>query len=320
MAAQLHLPNNSSNRHNTPIPPESRRTSCIRSRTQPRRWLLGAIFLVCLSATAAHAQSPPANPAAPDQAQAVAKPSPNDELLARAGKLYYSTAKTGLDAFDCAVYPGWHALFVSASKGVEIAEDDPRIVLLKSVNITMHGRLKGGTTLDWNPVSNPDKPLDQDSTTLLENMHNATAQTLQGFMQFWTPFVDGSAVPANSEGMEVTKTDSGYKFHAVTKDTTVTEVMDNQLTLTHFDVIMNQATVNFEPAYKSTDKGLLVNGFKARILAAGDPPEKAQEMLVEIEYQSIQGFPIPAKLNMSVVDTGIFNFVFDGCAVNAASK
>jgi hypothetical protein len=283
--------------------------------------LLCAVFAVCLSATAAHAQNAPATPAATAPTSPAAKPSANDEMLARAGKLYYSTARTGLESFNCTLHPEWHTLFVSAGKGAAVAEDDPRIILLKSVGITMHGRLKGGSTVDWNPpAANPDKPLDQESTDLLNNMHAATEQTLQGFMQFWTPFVDGSAVPADSEGMEITKTDTGYKLHAVTNDTTVTEVMDNQLTLTHFDVIMNQATVNFEPAYKSTDQGLLVNGFKAHILAAGAPTDKAQEMLVEIEYQTIQGFPIPAKLNMSVVNTGNFNFVLDGCTVSIASK
>jgi hypothetical protein len=282
--------------------------------------LLGAILAVCLTATAAQAKSPSASPAAPGQSKPAASPNPNDEMLARAAKLYYSPAKVGLDTFDCALHPDWHTLFVSANKGSVVAEDDPRIVLLKSVSITMHGKLKGGSTIDWNPATNADKPLDQDSTTLLDNMHSATVQTLQGFMQFWTPFVDGSALPDNSGGLEITKTEKGYTLHAVTKETTVTEQLDNQLTLTHFVVTMSQATVRFEPAYKSTDKGLLVNGFVAHILAAGAPPEQEQEMHVAIEYQNVQGFPIPAQLNLSVVGTGVFNFAFDGCTANAQPK
>jgi hypothetical protein len=139
-------------------------------------------------------------------------------------------------------------------------------------------------------------------------------------MQFWTPFVDGSAVPNNSAGLEITKTESGYTLHADTKDTKVTEQMDNQLTLTHFDVVMSQASVRFEPSYKSTDKGLLVSGFLGHILAAGAPPEQGQEMHVAIEYQNVQGFPIPAQLNISIVGTGIFNFALDGCTANAQPK
>ncbi|HZL52967.1 MAG TPA: hypothetical protein VFC37_18710 [Terracidiphilus sp.] len=282
--------------------------------------LLGAILAICLTATAQQARNPSASPTAPGLSKPAASPTPNDEMLARAAKLYYSSAKTGFESFDCALHPDWHTLFVSASKGSEVAEDDPRIVLLKSVGVTMHGKLKGGSAIDWNPATNADKPLDQDSTTLLNNMHTATEQTLQGFMQFWTPFVDGSAVPNNSAGLEITKTELGYTLHADTKDTKVTEQMDKQLTLTHFDVVMSQATVHFEPSYKSTDKGLLVNGFMAHIFAAGAPPEPEQEMHVAIEYQNVQGFPIPSQLNMSVVGTGIFNFALDGCIANAQPK
>ena len=244
----------------------------------------------------------------------------NDALLARAGKLYFTTGSVGLEEFDCTVHPDWHALFVSANKGATVADDDARIVLLKTVKITLHGRLKGGSSLDWIRAADPDKPLDQDSSTLLDSMHGATEQTLQGFMQFWTPFVDGSAMPANSDGLEMTKTDMGYTLHAVTKDTTVTEQMDKQLLLTHFDVILSQTTVNFEPAYKPTDQGLLVNGFVAHIVPAGAAPGQAQEMHVAIEYQDVDGAPIPAKLDMSVVGTGIFNFNFEGCQVSKSAK
>ena len=155
---------------------------------------------------------------------------------------------------------------------------------------------------------------------MLENMHSATEQTLQGFMQFWTPFVDGSAVPTSSEGLEITKTEAGYTLYAETKDTKVTEKMDTQFVLTDFDVVMEKATVKFKPTYKSTEKGLLVDGFLAHILAAGAPPEQTQEMHVGIDYQDNQGFLIPRQLNMSVVGTGTFNFAFDGCSVSAASK
>ena len=42
--------------------------------------------------------------------------------------------------------------------------------------------------------------------------------------------------------------------------------------------------------------------------------------IVAIEYQNVQGFPIPAQLNMSIVGTGIFNFALDGCTANAQPK
>lgn len=285
----------------------------------------GAAFLAgwLLSAAIAHAQNAPASPsqaAAPgqptSQSQAAAKGNFNDELLAKASKLYYSTAKAGLDGFDCTVHPDWPQLFISAQKGAAIAADDSRVQLLNSVKVTLHARMKGGSILDWSAPANPDKPLDQDSTSLLDGMHKATEQTLQGFLQFWIPFVDGSAVPSSSEGLEVTQNEKGYKLHALTEGTEVTEQLDTSLLLQHFNVVMSSATVDFAPAYKYTDKGLLVNSFLAHILPAGAPPEQVQELHVAIEYQAIDGFPIPAKLFMEVINTGTFNFALDGCTVS----
>jgi hypothetical protein len=74
--------------------------------------------------------------------------------------------------------------------------------------------------------------------------------------------------------------------------------------------------VNFSPSYKSTEKGLMVNAFHAHIQPPGTAPEQAEEMNVQIEYQTIDGFPIPAKINITVINSGTFNFVLDGCTVN----
>jgi len=276
---------------------------------------LAAVALVLLMATSIHsqAQSPPSAPAHPAaQAKPPAKPNPNDEMLARAAKLYYSTGNDGLAGFDCAVHPDWRLLFLSADPGNPVTVGDPRIVLLDSVKMALHARMKGNSTLEWVPPAAPDKT----SADLLEGMHGAMEQVLQGFLQFWVPFVDGSSVPSSSDGLDITKTDKGYKLHAKTSDTEVTEEFDNRLLLAQFNVAMSKATVSFSPTYEPTDKGLLVNAFLAHVLPAGAPASQTQEIRVGIEYQTIGGTPIPARLKMSVVHSGTFNFVFDGCNVN----
>lgn len=293
----------------------------------PARFL--AVLLAgCATAAAVHCQaaSPSAhNPAVPDaaapqSAQGQPAAETNNELLAKAARLYYSTDKAGLAGFDCAVHPDWHALFVSDGNGAVDAAD-PRIVLLNSVSIAFHARLKGGSGLDWNLPAHPAQPLDQESTSLLDKMQAGTAQTLQGFMQFWTPFVDGSIVPDSSDGVEITPTDKGgYKLRAEQEGTTLTEVLDKSLVLQQFNVVMNGMTVNFFPSYKPTEKGLLVTSFVAHIMPAGATAEQANEMHVNIEYQTVDGFPIPAKLNLEELNHGIFNFVLDGCTVTRQAR
>jgi hypothetical protein len=278
-----------------------------------------AAGLIAWPIAAAHAQNSTARPAEPGKTPAKqdpAKPQPNDDFLARAGKLYYSAARSGMRGFDCAVHPDWHGLFASASKGVAVADNDPRIVLLKAVNIKLHGRLTGGSTLEWNQAANPTPPVDADSAAMLDSMHSATSQTLEGFMQFWTPFVDGSVIPANAEGLEITQTENGRRIHIDEGGTSVTELFDSSLILQHFDVVTGGMTVNFAPSYRPTEKGLLVSGFRAHIQPPGVAREQATEMHVEIEYQTLGGSPIPARINADVANSGTFNFVLDGCTVN----
>jgi hypothetical protein len=267
-----------------------------------------------MAAAVSQAQNPPASPSASTRAMPGAIS--DNELLARAGKLYYSTTRAGLNSFVCEVHPDWRTIFASTGKGDAIANDDSRIVLLKTVRITLHGRLKGGSTVDWAAAARPDPPIAADFARMLESMRGGTNQTLQGFMQFWAPFVDGSTIPENAEGLEITKTEDGHRIHAELSGTSLTELLDDSLILRRFDVVAGGMTVHFAPSFKATDNGLLVNAFHAQILPPGVQSGQAQEMNVKIEYQTVHGFPIPARISMEVVNVGNFNFLLDGCSVN----
>src|ERR1035438_753593 len=86
--------------------------------------LSATLLALCLVSTAAVAQTPP-KPGA-------VKSSANDEFLAKASSLYYSSVKAGLTGFRCTVHPEWHALFVSAQPNTAVAADDPGIRFFQS--------------------------------------------------------------------------------------------------------------------------------------------------------------------------------------------
>jgi hypothetical protein len=262
-------------------------------------------------ASAAPAPAGPLGAATPDPA-----PVSEDAWLKKAGSLYYSTEKSGLGGFDCSVHPDWRTLFSSANGDAPVDADDARVALLENVKINLHAHLNGGSSLDWSPETNDGEPLDRDSITLLLKMREVTEQTLEGFVQFWTPFVDGSVVPASAEGLTITHTGSVNTIRAQDSQTALTETFSNDMLLEHFDVDQNGTSLKFQPAYKSTGQGLLVKSFQAHVQPAGLPPELAQEMHVDIEYQTLDGFPIPARLNTQMSDMGRFNFVLDDCTVS----
>jgi len=283
---------------------------------------LAALVAAGCAAPAMQGQSLPAPgpSSSPQSTQPGAVPlSTDDAWLQKTGSLYYSTAKAGLGGFDCAVHPDWRTLFSSVDAGTPVSSNDARILLLESVRINLHAHMQGGSTLDWSPGSGSGKPLDQDSSALLSKMRQATEQTLEGFLQFWTPFVDGSVVPQSAKGLTITHDGSLHRIHAEESDTALTETFSSDV-LEHFDVNMNGISIKFQPAYRPTGQGLLVKSFQAHVQPAGVPADRAEEMRVDIEYQTLDGFPIPARLNMETTNTGQFNFVLDGCTVSRLQK
>jgi hypothetical protein len=271
------------------------------------------------------ASGPARRPSTAPPAQAPADQAPANRsdadaaFLAKANSLYYSTTKLGLTGFDCTVRPDWVNIFKTVLKGSPSAADEKPIAVLNSAKITIHARLTGpGSGLEWTP--GPTALPDQESFELLEYMHQSTGQALQTFMQFWTPFVNGSVIPDPAAGSEVKKTETGHTIHTMDGSASITEVLDAGNVVKQFNVETQGAKIVFEPSYKPTPNGLLVSGFAARIQPPGAAPDKEQKMNVVVEYQTVNGFLIPHTLSMDVAGTGNFTFTLDGCTVNPAAQ
>lgn len=276
----------------------------------------GVLFL---AASAGLAQAVPrAQVADPAAAKPVAGAPVSDEALAKAAELYYSSSREGLAGFDCAVHPDWRGLFLSANPSAGVAESEPRVALLKSVKITVHVRTRGRSTLDWEPPATP--KLGRDLSDLRENMRKSTEQALMTFLSFWTCFVNGAAEPPSSQGLTVTSIKTGYRLEARQGGTTVTEEFDFGSILRDFRIRTDGTSIDLSPSYAPTDKGLLVTRFLARIQPDGTPPERAEQMRVSIEYNTLAGFPIPSRLEMELAGTGAFNFQLDNCAVTRQTR
>jgi hypothetical protein len=262
-----------------------------------------AIVLVasCFSAVAS-AQSPASGPPS----------NTNNDWMAQASKLYYSSSKAGLKGFDCAVRPGWQTLFTLQDSGQVSVADQTKVNLLNQVGIAIHARMDGGSIMDWNP---PAQQLDTDQTKLLDDMHSAMNQTVQGFMQFWTPFVENQVVPDTAEGLDVVTTDDGgRKIHLKSPEIELSETFDSGRVLRQYNVIMSGAKVDVTPTYSPSEHGLLISHFHAFIRPADDAG-KQQEMNVEVTYQWLEGYPIPAHLDLNVIGVADLTMAFEGCTV-----
>jgi predicted phosphohydrolase len=272
------------------------------------------LVLVCLRADA---QNPPAIPAPPAGSLPQASIGTlRDTLLAKAAGLYYSTARAGLQGFDCQVHPDWNLIMISSSKGAPAASVDAKLALLGTVKVILHARLNGNSSLDWQVQGQPEKPIDKAATAMLDQAHRGIENTLVNVLKLWIPIVDGSiAESLGEEDMELAQTENGYVLRS--KDKSLTEEFDRNLLLVRYLAVDSGSTVNIEPTFQHSNKGLLLSSFVAHIHPAGAPAERIQEMNVGLEYQAVSGAEVPARLTVEVPNVVQMDFKLDGCSTNS---
>ena len=280
--------------------------------------ILSAVALL-IPVTAARAQSN-APETTPPPAVGAQNPGPQNrdvEWLAHLSKLYFSSAKENLAGFNCDIRPDWHALLLSASKTGEVPENDPYLAQLKKVKVKMHGRMQGGSTVEWLAESSEAQPAPSDTDATVETLHQTVQQVLEGFMQFWSPFMEVTLVPKQTDGVEITHETGSHTIHAKQGAAELTEIFNNDLVLEHFNVTLAGTSIKLAPTFESTPQGLLVRTFSAEILPAGAPPEQTQKMRARVNYQTVNNRTIPGQLTMDIGGAGSFNFAFEGCSTEA---
>jgi hypothetical protein len=281
------------------------------NRLHPAARVLMCAIAVCTSFAVAQDRQP-AGPAAAQGPGFHAQSTADNEWLARTRGLYYSSSKAGLKEFNCEVHTDWRTLLVSANKGVEVANDDPRLALLNTVKVHMHARMDGGSTIDWTTAADS-----AENDRLLEGMHRSVQQMLEGFLQFWSPFIENREVPESADGLEIHHTETTHTIHARQGGMELTEIFNDKLLIEQYNVIVDGIAISFKPGFEPTPDGLRVNTFDAHILPTGTMPVKEQQMYVRIQYQSVDRFVIPRELNINIAGAGTFHYSFEGCTTNA---
>lgn len=296
---------------------------------------LAAATVLALCCLPVLAQQLPAGPAAATPATQAAVASLNDSLMARATALYNSTIKTGLHGFDCQVHPDWMKIIVSSRNGALQDSDTARAALLGAVKIVLHARIKGGSTLDWQP---PDSvvPRTQATVDMLDRAHRSIESTLEGVLKLWTPLVDGSLAESLGEDEVATEATGGYAVRSKnsmpnsapntapdkqkppiqSQDQSVTEEFDHNLLLKHFTLIDAGSTASLTPVFQPTPRGLLVSSFDALLQPAGIAAAEAREMHIAFDYQPVSGIQIPGKIGVELPGVVEMNFALDGCALS----
>jgi hypothetical protein len=289
---------------------------------------LAVSALLLVSAVLARAQTPAlaAPPPGPGQTPALASAptvaGAKDALMARAELLYDSAEKSGLHASRCQVHPDWYLIMTSSKKGAPLAANDPRLPLLNQVRITLHARLNGSSSLDWQP---PPGRLDASAQATLDTAHRGIEQTVLGVLKLWAPLVNGSIPESFGEdNFVLAQSENCYTLNSQDKQHSLTERFDRNLLLTQYISTESGSTIRIAPNFDRHREGLLVSSFIARIHAAGPgpqttAPETDEETRVAFQCAPFsqaadRAQPIPVKLAIEIPNVVTMNFALDTCS------
>jgi hypothetical protein len=222
--------------------------------------------------------------------------------LSAARATYYTPTTDGLQSFHCDVTNNWKLILN------DVSADDPFLAWLTQVSISLDDNLKTGGKATWTSA----KPPPADAADAENQIQKGLTQMLQGFMQTWNGYMNGSMVPEPDSSTTVTRNGDGVLLHAADANDSIDESFDRNMVLTESHVIAPNMDVEMYPTYEQTSDGKIVSSMRSVTRATNAP---GTDMTMTVTYNLIDSFRIPATLKVAEKNVGNFEFTFANCSV-----
>ncbi|HXZ27419.1 MAG TPA: hypothetical protein VEG08_05395 [Terriglobales bacterium] len=234
------------------------------------------------------------------------------QVLQQARGSYYSLNAHGFSDFQCTTTPDWEALLQDLRKS-DPARADRTVALLKQIQFTVKFDTAGSTKVTHTSV-----PAENDEMAKgLNQIYGGAEQAISGFFDTWSPFMLTSPFPAVDSEYQLD--DQGGEWSLSYKEGTsdVVTTMGKDLVIHELRIISPEFRSSIRPQFLTSREGLLLAGYQADY--QGKTPEDATALTVKIDYQEVNGLPLPRTLDVSGSQAGSpfrVSFSFSGCQAN----
>ena len=226
-------------------------------------------------------------------------------LLLSARQQYYNLRTNGVKSYTCNVYFDWDGFFTQVA-GKPLPKDDPTMVYLKSLKLVLVNDLSGEGDMKFIDAGAPP----EDHKEGVEKLKASIKQMVGGFVQAWTPTLNGTIIPVEVDGMK--KTPAGYTLTGKGEETTE-ETLDSNLRLTGLSVKSKDLLSTMQTTFISSPKGLLMTEMEGDYHEPESAP--ATHVVMKTSFEPVAGVELPATLTASVPSVATFKFAFNGCTV-----
>jgi hypothetical protein len=242
---------------------------------------------------------------------ALAQQNSAEQHLLSARALYYTPTADGLKSFHCTAAVDWKDLLTRFS-GKPIPDDNPFLVYLNSVHLSVTDDLNGKGTLEWADTATPSDTVAGPA----EKIHSGMAQTLGGYFQAWNPFMNGDMVPVPDASTQVSALGDNIKLHATSGSTNVDEIFDKNLLLTSVHVVSPEMDATMHPTYTDSHDGRIISVLSST--TSQPPTAPPTDVVMSTTYTKISSFQIPSTIHVEVKNVGAFVFHFSACTVQTS--
>jgi hypothetical protein len=238
----------------------------------------------------------------------------NKAIMTQARTAYYTLAAHAFGGFQCDVNPTWEVALQ------DIIKSNPANA---KATMKILNQLKFGVALDaTGPAKvthNSVTPANDKQARGFNQIYGGVEKTLVGFFNTWSMFVRSSPLPTPESAYELNGRDGGW--HLAYKEGTANVIteMEKDFVIRELKVTTPEFVSSIRPQFTHTREGLLLTAYQGeyRSQAQGDYTQLA----LRITYREVDGFQIPAKMEMTGSSKGTpvsSELVFSNC--KAAAK
>lgn len=219
------------------------------------------------------------------------------DLLRQSIQSYYSLRRLGLLEFRANVQPNWVAMAKDTKGNPEAMK------MLNGLRFLVSLRPDGSVKVDYESAA----PIPTAQEGNIKQIYAGMDEMLTGFFATWNLFMLTSPFPAAESEYQLQ--DLGEKYLLTYKEgsTDVSTTMTREFGITEVKVSAEAFKASVKPQFTKTPKGYVLVGYEGSYEPTVGPGKT--RLSVRVEYQEINGFQLPRKLNL--------DGIYDGSLVQA---
>jgi len=221
---------------------------------------------------------------------AAAAQADDKQIITAARGAYYNLDKHAFAQLQCEVTPNWNiALRNLMKKDPEAAKS--RLKLLQRFKFAVALGAEGSAKVTHNDI----KPPNAQQAQAYQKIYGGVVQMLVGFFDTWNLFVRNSPLPAVDSEYKLKNHDGRWQLTYKEGTAEIYTDFDKNYAIHELKVSAQDFVSSIHPQFARTGDGLLFNSYQADYRSkAGD----LTQLQARIDYQTVDGFRVPARMEM----------------------